>query len=241
MQVINSRKILTSITRYENHAHKDVFEIVYQLNGSYTMTAGGKSYEINAGDVIILPPNVPHSGEGGGEPYKDMYVQARGLDFDEVAVVRDADGAILSLMEMIHRVTTEKGDNYHAIADSLLEVIVAYVGRYLKRKSKYDFVSEFKNLMYQNISNSEFDLAAEIKKSGYTQDHFRRCFKQDTGTTPLDYLTTLRITQAKKLLRAMPPQSVESIAAGCGFKDEFYFSRTFKKRVGISPLAYRKG
>ncbi len=240
MQLKNSAKVMKRLTSYNSHSHTKYFEIVYQLEGGYTLTAGGKNYEIRQNDVIIIPPGVVHSGNGKGREFRDMYIQATELDFDGVSVVHDDDVAVLPLMEMIYRITTEKGDNYHAIADILLEAICAYLTRYTKRNIKYRFVSEFKNFLYQNIANSEFDLAAEIGKSGYTADHFRRCFKEELGQTPLEYLTTLRINQAKKLLRAMPPQSVESIAADCGFKDEFYFSRVFKKQTGLSPLAYRK-
>ena len=143
-------------------------------------------------------------------------------------------------MEMIYRVTTEKGDRYHEIADSLLEAICAYLTKYINKKTKYEFVDSFKNLIYENLSNHDFDVTEEIQKSGYTTDHFRRCFKNETGTTPLEYITALRINRAKKLLRATPYQPIDSIATGCGFSDEFYFSRVFKKQTGVSPREYRK-
>lgn len=240
MEVKNCAKVLKPITSYGSHAHADSVEIVYQINGSYTMTAEGKSYKIKQGDVIIMPPNITHSGISDGESYTDMYVQCTGGEFKEVQVVHDTDGAILPLMEMIYRATTERGDGYHKIADSLLEAICAYLTRYINKKTKYEFVDNFKNLIYENLSNPDFDISEEIKKSGYSTDHFRRCFKEETGATPLEYLTALRVNRAKKLLRATPYQSIDSIAAGCGFSDGFYFSRVFKKHSGVSPREYRK-
>ena len=240
MEVKNCAKVLKPITRYSSHAHADSVEIVYQINGSYTMTADGKSYKIKQGDVIIMPQNVFHSGVSDGGSYTDMYVQCTGCEFNEVQVVHDTDGAILPLMEMIYRAITERGEGYHKIADRLLEAICAYLTKYSNKKNKYEFVDSFKNLMYENLSNCDFDIAEEIKKSGYSADHFRRCFKEDTGTTPLEYMTNLRINRAKKLLCATPYQSVESIASDCGFSDEFYFSRVFKKQTGTSPREYRK-
>ena len=240
MEVKNCAKALNLMSGYRQHSHRNEFEIIYQSVGNYTLNAGNKSFFIKQGDVIVIPPNIPHSGNGDGSLFSDMYVQTRGGDFSEVAVVHDSDGAVLQLMDMIYRVTTEKGDNYHAIADNLLEAICAYVTRYLKKDCKYEFVDTFRNIIYDNLANAEFDVAEEIKKSGYSSDYFRRCFKEVTGQTPLEYLTALRITQAKKLLRATPPQSVESIAVGCGYSDEFYFSRVFSKKTGRSPRAYRK-
>ena len=240
MKVVNCARSLTPMTSYKAHSHPQHTEIVYQTHGSYTMTTGSKNYKIRQGDVIIIPPAVVHSGASDGDTYSDMYIQYADCDFGEVQIVHDADGSILSLMEMIYRITTEKGEKYHEIADSLLEAICAYLAKYFNKISRYDFVDNLKNIIYENLSNCEFDVSEEIKKSGYTADHFRRCFKEETGYTPLEYVTVLRINRAKKLLRSLPPQSVGNIAEGCGFADEFYFSRVFKKQTGISPREYRK-
>ena len=240
MEVKNCARVPKPITSYGAHAHPNNVELVYQIIGSYTMTAEGKNYKIKQGDVIIMPPGTMHSGVSDGESYTDMYVLCTGCEFKEVQVVHDTDGAILPLMEMIYRLTTEKGERYHEIADRLLEAICAYLTKYANKKNKYEFVDSFKNLMYKNLSNCDFDIAEEIKKSGYSADHFRRCFKEDTGTTPLEYMTNLRINRAKKLLCATPYQSVENIAADCGFSDVFYFSRVFKKHTAAAPRQYRK-
>ena len=240
MELKNCARSIRPLPSYGSHAHSKCFEIIYQQKGNVTLNANQKSYAVKQGDVIIIPPAVFHSGDGNGGLFEDVYVQGIGGEFTDVQVVHDTDGAILPLMEMIYRVTTEKGDRYHQIADSLLEAICAYVVKYVSKKSRYDFVDNFKNLIYENLSNCEFDIATEIKKSGYSADHFRRCFKEETGATPLEYLTTLRINHAKKLLRATPYQSIESIASGCGFDDEFYFSRVFKKSTSLSPRQYRK-
>ena len=240
MEVKNCSKRLNLLSSYDSHSHRDFFEIIYQSEGGCALSADGKSFSVKQGDVIVIPSGVFHSGNGNGGLFRDMYIQCSGCEFTEVHVVHDADGTVLPLMEMIYRVTTERGDGYHQIADSLLEAICAYITKYINKKTKYEFIDSFKNLIYENLSNCDFDVSAEIKKSGYSSDHFRRCFKEETGSTPLEYLTSLRINRAKKLLGVFPPQSVESISEECGFKDEFYFSRVFKKSVGASPSNYRK-
>ena len=62
---------------------------------------------------------------------------------------------------------------------------------------RYPFVAEFKNLLFQKISDCEFDISEGIRALGYNPDYFRRCFISDTGSTPLGYLTALRIGEAK--------------------------------------------
>ncbi len=69
--------------------------------------------------------------------------------------------------------------------------------------------------------------------------HLARCFRQETGLTPMIYLNRYRINQAQALL-ATSRQSVTAIALGCGFSGVNYFSRVFRQETGLSPLAYRR-
>lgn len=65
-------------------------------------------------------------------------------------------------------------------------------------------------------------------------------FKKQVGQNISDYLTTLRMARAKQLLRDVNYR-VSDIAWAVGFSDPKYFSSTFKKQVGMSPMEYRNG
>lgn len=69
-------------------------------------------------------------------------------------------------------------------------------------------------------------------------NHFIRCFKQHTGTSPLQYLHELRLNAACSFLSTtgMP---IQTVAASVGFQHLHYFSRLFKQRFGLSPSAWR--
>lgn len=71
------------------------------------------------------------------------------------------------------------------------------------------------------------------------QYYLARLFKQQYGTSILSYLSNLRITRAKNLLR-FTKDSVEMIGRQCGYEDANYFSRIFKKTEGVSPMKYRE-
>lgn len=68
---------------------------------------------------------------------------------------------------------------------------------------------------------------------------FFNLFKKETSMNFLEYLTQLRIDHAKeRLLKTDDP--VNEIAESAGYSDVKYFSRIFKRTLGISPGKFRK-
>ncbi|MDO5521106.1 MAG: AraC family transcriptional regulator [bacterium] len=76
------------------------------------------------------------------------------------------------------------------------------------------------------------------KLSGYSPRHFARLFRDTYGSAPLDYILSLRLTFACRLLRTTA-SSVSEIALASGFDNPNYFSRLFRKRFDVSPSEYR--
>ncbi|MEC0211674.1 helix-turn-helix domain-containing protein [Paenibacillus ehimensis] len=73
--------------------------------------------------------------------------------------------------------------------------------------------------------------------AGMSVWHYSHVFKQRTGRSPMEYLNEIRMKRAKEqLLTSRAP--IRDIARQVGFGDEFYFSRRFKKTVGVSPTAF---
>ncbi|MBW7454993.1 AraC family transcriptional regulator [Paenibacillus sepulcri] len=73
--------------------------------------------------------------------------------------------------------------------------------------------------------------------AGMSADYYSRAFKKKVGKSPMEYLTDIRINQAKQSL-VLSRDSFRTIAHSVGFSDEFYFSRKFKAATGRSPSAY---
>ncbi|MCR4989274.1 MAG: helix-turn-helix domain-containing protein [Lachnospiraceae bacterium] len=69
--------------------------------------------------------------------------------------------------------------------------------------------------------------------------YFSKLFKESTGENFIEYLTNIRIEKAKELL-AGSDMSMKEICMMCGYQDPNYFSRTFKKNVGITPTEYKE-
>ncbi|MDW7650661.1 MAG: helix-turn-helix domain-containing protein [Bacillota bacterium] len=75
--------------------------------------------------------------------------------------------------------------------------------------------------------------------AGLSPGYFSYVFKQETGKSPICFVNEIRMEKAKELLVATN-DPLKGIAESVGYKDEFYFSRIFKKTVGIPPTVYIK-
>jgi AraC-like DNA-binding protein len=85
---------------------------------------------------------------------------------------------------------------------------------------------------------SSLTLAEIAQTAGVHQVTLAKGFRRHYGCTVSDYIRTLRIDDACKLLRSSD-QTVAQIAQDAGFFDESHFSRVFRRRMGISPGKYR--
>ena len=83
------------------------------------------------------------------------------------------------------------------------------------------------------------DIEAACEAAFVTASTLQRGFAKHVGMSPKQYLTQLRMNRALELL-ADNELSVKEISLACGFVDEKYFSRAFKKKYGCSPSQMRK-
>ncbi|MFC5451310.1 response regulator transcription factor [Paenibacillus aestuarii] len=67
-----------------------------------------------------------------------------------------------------------------------------------------------------------------------SKEHLSRTFKQEVGSTVMDYIITMRVEKAKQLLQN-PATSIKSAAEAVGYADLTYFHRIFKKVTGLTP------
>ncbi len=76
-------------------------------------------------------------------------------------------------------------------------------------------------------------------KFGFTPEYLGRIFKKHTGESPSKYLTKVRMNEAKRLLLNNLDMEIQKVGELVGYKDGFYFSRTFKIHTGIQPSEFR--
>lgn len=133
--------------------------------------------------------------------------------------------------------------HYKELLTMILRHIFLLINRYLKEGSKsgVDALNDIERSIRYFNENYKQDINIEEYANSLhiSPCWFNRRFKQVTKMTPLQYILSVRLTNAKNLL-ATKEYNVTETAYAVGFKNPLYFSRLFTKRAGISPTEYRK-
>lgn len=99
-----------------------------------------------------------------------------------------------------------------------------------------EHLKEAKNIKdYQEETLSLSDVADQV---GLSSSHFSTTFKQETGKSFVEFLTSVRMDKAKEML-CFTDMKASQISYEVGYKDPHYFSYLFKKTQGCTPSEYR--
>ena len=197
----------------------------YTLSGTGWFEKNGKAYEMRPGRGFLcqIPENSRYYlHPESEEPWIFLYFHFRGSAVSYAA----------------ERLFEKTGDVFYADADSEpIRTALQEVQR-PERKQTHFFVREAIRQMDTDCASVQgIEQLAEQSRVSFA--HFTRCFREETGVSPMQYLQEARIRKAMTLL-LNTGKSVEEIAAETGFSSGNYFGKVFRHHMGISPSAYRK-
>jgi len=100
-------------------------------------------------------------------------------------------------------------------------------------------IQEIVNYINIHYSDTDLTLASMAEYFSMNKSYLATRFKKETGMTLTNYVNARRIRQSLYLFNTQSG-SVQSIASACGIPDITYFSRLFRREMGMSPTEYRK-
>lgn len=124
-------------------------------------------------------------------------------------------GILNQLQKNIKETISSPKPNY--LLEKRVQVLLDYIHTYYKHKITIE------------------DLA---KTASISRTEVLRCFKAIMGLPPINYLNSYRLQRAAHLL-TNTEKSIQEIAENCGFDDNSYFSKLFKKKYHVTPHEYR--
>lgn len=240
--------------RIREHGRVD-YHIIYILQGKCKAEIHGKEILLEAGDMILFLPYekqkysfcaddrpisayIHFTGSGCEKLMKD-------IGFSDTHVLRLKKSAVLS--SIFEKMTDEynlKKPFYDEKCMAYMLEFFSEIGRrvsymdnavFMKNKLKLNSVCE--EMLREYSHNHSMKYYADF--CFLSESRFYRIFKAGVGLTPSQYITRLRINQAKELLlnTDMP---ICDIAQAVGFVDQNYFGRVFKHFTGTSPKKFIK-
>ena len=144
------------------------------------------------------------------------------------------------LIALLHG--AERSRNHARTVLLLAELLLQMAEQQQKQFSYRNHFAKKMNDLIKEIHRSpelEWDFRHEAERMKISYSYFRRVFEELHQEPPHHYLLQCRLQKAEDFLMNSDLK-INEIALSCGFPDEFYFSRLFKKYYGISPLNYRK-
>ena len=95
-----------------------------------------------------------------------------------------------------------------------------------------------KNEIEKNYQN--FDISIVADKLLYNKEYLSRIFKKEVGITISNYLTDIRLEQARRILEKPGEYKIYEACRMVGYEDQIYFTKLFKKKYNITPKEYQK-
>ncbi len=228
-------------------------ELFFITGGHGEFQVRKERFPVAINDLVVVNTSVPHTETSqNGSPMEYVVLGVEGLE-----TMTDLSGCalmhLLSEQEMVTgclrmMVQEARGGQpgWGSICQSLLEVILQ---RLLRREDfalssptvgpqssrECDLVRRYiDNHFKENLTLDQ--LAALVHVNKY---HLSHAFRREFDTSPISYLITRRIQESRFLL-SETDHSLSQIAQILGFSSQSYFSQSFRRQEGISPLEYRR-
>lgn len=238
--------------------------LIYVSAGTLYINSAGTDYEVNSGQYVILRAGEEHFGikpsEGELSYFWAHFIPSGEIKMDEADCINlwedgkycvlpeygeVASNSLISVLikRLLSMSLEENGGKGH-MADYLMSLILMEVSRQSLRKpdeqrfSTNSVICSVCDWIKSNYSRS-FRVSEVAAQAGYQTDYFSSMFKKNVGVSLTEYTNRIRI-QAAELMLSNPEISIREAAYSCGFPDEKYFMKVFKKYKKVTPTEYRQ-
>lgn len=222
---------------------------VLKGEGVYTSRQYG-THAVKAGDCMVQLPEDPCAYYPDGA-WKTRWITWNGPEADTLyelgyishstPLLHDTEILASRIYDQLHPIM-QRGDRADVLRRKSLVIQMVLALHDMRNRSAgtalgFPRIEESLHLIHAQY-NEDMPIPELARQVGLSETHFRRRFRSYTGRSPLEYITELRIAEAKRLLREGFP--IKQVASDVGYSDHFYFMRVFKKITGTPPGAYAK-
>jgi AraC-like DNA-binding protein len=239
--------------KFPNHFH-EYYVLGYVESGCRFLTCKNREYTIGADDLVLFNPGDNHACEQLDDKALDWrciniekdvmrrtVAEITGRDFLPVftsTVVRQS--GVVAILRDLHSLIMAKAtdfvkeENFYFLIEQLItDYTMPTVEKLAKVSGEISGACDFMNLHYAK----SISLADLSRVSGQNKYTLLRNFTMQKGITPYQYLSTIRIDKAKKLLQSGVPLLEAALLVG--FTDQSHLTKFFKNFIGLTPKVYQ--
>lgn len=244
---------------YQEHIIMPEGQFCHELclceEGEGILRVEGKEYHVKAGDVFFIRSQLPHEQFRvtnrwvthfllfGGFATEALFEQFQWKNHEYFHIL---DHEPLQLIfEKIYLYSTESTTTmkfrnsaliYSYIAEIYAQSKNDYIRKEKKSASNHTLMMAKRYIEQYYFSDLKLENVAEY--CGVTPQHLCRLFQDKIHISPNNYLTDIRIRQAKNIL-IKTDEPIQAISDKVGFSTSSYFTYVFKKRENMTPSEYR--
>lgn len=238
------------------HSH-DFCEILYVAGGAGEAILEGKKFRLAPGDLVVVNPGTLHEERSDAKaPLRLIFLAIRDFAVPGLPAgcLSQEKYRVLSCGEYRYKMdiylrellqeTSSQIEFYQEISQGLVSALLVLVMRPIRINPEDEAAlsqecQKIKEYLDQNFT-SPITLDS-LSETVYISKHYlSHLFKEQTGVSPIKYLTSKRMEKACELL-SETELPVSEVSKAVGYENPLYFSQVFKRIYGISPVKYRMG
>jgi AraC-like DNA-binding protein/mannose-6-phosphate isomerase-like protein (cupin superfamily) len=232
--------------RIERHSHADFHEFYLVLDGTIVTRVEGAEgpHDLRGGqgEFILVPRGRRHSNRTPRDSNMRI-IMVRWTGADELMAGTepgyryDAHGRLRYLVDWLLDLQPSHTRREETMQDTVAATAVCEAAR-LRHEVVGGLVEPVRRYVRSHIDRgiSLDDLAAAVNLSKY---HFTRRFKRETGGTPMQLVTRMRVEAARHLIM-QTDLTMEAVAARSGFSSASYMNQVFRRELDRTPGSLRR-
>lgn len=231
-----------------NSIGRDDYFLIYVTDGVFNTKINDTVFHLNKGAVVLYPPKYKYH-YWGEPPSKYLCVHFTGSHVEKIltdlgfplepyTLEGDFSPKIKSLFDkMIEKDITKAIFLQYSLSCLLEEILLTIAIERVRNSGYRTFKNSIKYIHANYTEKIKVPYLAQLE--GLSNSRYITLFSKEMGKTPSEYILDLRLNRACDLLLTTDME-ISAVGVSSGYSDQYFFSKIFKKHIGISPQEYRK-